>query len=57
VDGVLQLALVATDPRSDGLLGGVSLNIAAGHSKSWSLVPPEDYGPEDLSDGLKFHLP
>jgi hypothetical protein len=34
VDGVLQPTLVATDPRGDGLLGGVSHNIDVGGPES-----------------------
>jgi hypothetical protein len=58
VDGVLQPALVATDPRSDGLLGSVSHDVIARCSESWPLVPAEDPGPEeDLTDGHEFHAP
>jgi hypothetical protein len=58
VDGVLQLILVATAPRSDGLLGGVSHIITDRCSEAWLLVPAEDPGPkEDLCDGFEFHPP
>jgi hypothetical protein len=58
VDRVLQLALVATDPRCDGLSGGLSNSIAARNPKSWSLVSAEDPGSkENLCDGLELHLP
>jgi hypothetical protein len=42
VDGVLQPTIVATDPRCDGLPGGVSNNITARGPESWSLVSVED---------------
>jgi hypothetical protein len=58
VDGVLQPTLVATDPRDDGLLGGISHSITARCYERWSLVFAEDSGPEeDLYDGFKLHLP
>jgi hypothetical protein len=41
VDGVLQLILVATDPRCDGLPRGVSNSVAARGPESWSLVSAE----------------
>jgi hypothetical protein len=58
VDGVLQLILVMTAPRSDGLPGSASQSITDRCSKCWPLVPAEDPGPrEDLNDGLEFHPP
>jgi hypothetical protein len=58
VDGVLQPTLIATDPRGDGLLGGVSHNITVRCSESWSLVSAEDSGPEeDLCDSFELHPP
>jgi hypothetical protein len=58
VDGVLQLTLVATDPRGDGLPGGVSHSVAVKRSKSWSLMSTEDSGSEkDLCDGFELHPP
>jgi hypothetical protein len=58
VDRVLQSALVATDPRCDGLPGGMSNSIAARGPKSWSFVSAEDSGSEEnLCDGLELHLP
>jgi hypothetical protein len=58
VDGVLQPTLVATDPRSDGLPGGVSHSVTARRSKSWSLVSAEDPGPKvDLCNNLDLHPP
>jgi hypothetical protein len=58
VDGVLQPALVVTDPKSDSLPGGISHNVTVRHSKGWPLVPVEDPRPEeDLYDGLELHLP
>jgi hypothetical protein len=58
VDGVLQLILVATAPRSDGLPGGVSHNITDRCSKGWPLVPAKDTGPgEDLCDSFEFIQP
>ena len=44
VDGVLQPTLVATDPRGDGLPGGVSNSVAVRDPESWSLVSAEDSG-------------
>jgi hypothetical protein len=56
VDGVLQLMLVATDPRCDGLPG--SNSIAARGPESWSLVSAEDSGSEEnLFDGFELHPP
>jgi hypothetical protein len=58
VDRVLQSALVATDPRCDGLLGGISNNIATRSPKSWSHVSAEDSGSEEnLCDGLELYPP
>jgi hypothetical protein len=58
VDGVLQPALVAMDPRSDGLPATVSHNVAVRRSESWSLVRVEDPRPEEaLCDGLELHPP
>jgi hypothetical protein len=58
VDRVLQLALMATAPRSDGLPGGVSHSITDRCSKALSLVPADYPGPEeDLCDGFVFHPP
>jgi hypothetical protein len=58
VDRVLQSALVATDPRCDGLPGGISNSIAARSPESWSLVSAEDSGSkENLCDGLELHPP
>jgi hypothetical protein len=58
VDGILQLILVATAPRSDGLLGGVSHRITNRCSEGWHLVPIEDLGPgEDLCDGFELYPP
>jgi hypothetical protein len=58
VDRVLQSTLVATDPRCDGLLGGISNSIAVKSSESWSLVSAEDSGSEEnLCDGLELQPP
>jgi hypothetical protein len=58
VDRVLQSGLIATDPRCDGLLGGIGNSIALRSPKSWSLVSAEDSGPEEnLCDGLELHPP
>jgi hypothetical protein len=58
VDGVLQLALVATTRRCDGLPGGISHNITGRCSKGWPLVPVEDPGSrEDLCNYVEFHPP
>jgi hypothetical protein len=57
VDRVLQQALVATDPRCDGLPGGISNSITVRSPESWSLVSVEDSGSkENLCDGLELHL-
>jgi hypothetical protein len=56
VDRVLQLTLVATDPRCDGLPGGIGNNIVARGPESGSLVLVEDFGSEEnLRDGLELH--
>jgi hypothetical protein len=58
VDRVLQPALVATDPRSDGLPGGIGNSITARSPEGWSLVSAEDPGSEEnLCDGLELHSP
>jgi hypothetical protein len=54
----MQPALVATDPRCDGLLGGIGNSIAARSPEGWSLVSAEDPGSEEnLCDGLELHSP
>jgi hypothetical protein len=58
VDRVLQPTLVATDPRCDGLPGGISNSIAMRSPESWSLVLAEDpVSKENLCDGLELHPP
>jgi hypothetical protein len=58
VDRVLQPALVAMDPRCDGLLGGIRTSIAVRSPESWSLVSAEDSGSkENLCDGLELYPP
>jgi hypothetical protein len=58
VDGVLQPTLVVTDPRCDGLPGGVSNSVAVRGPESWSLVSAEDFGSEeDLCNGFELHPP
>jgi hypothetical protein len=58
VDRVLQSTLVATDPRCDGLPGGISNCIAARSPESWPLVSIEDSRfEENLCNGLELHLP
>jgi hypothetical protein len=58
VDRVLQPALVATDPRCDGLSGGIHNSITARSPESWSLVSVEDPGSEEnLCDGLELYPP
>jgi hypothetical protein len=53
VDEVLQLTLVTTDPRCDGLPGGVNHNITVRGPESWSLVSAEDSGSEEgLCNGI-----
>jgi hypothetical protein len=58
VDRVLQLALVAMDPRCDGPPGGINNNIVVRSPESWSLVSAEDSGSEEnLCDGIELHPP
>ncbi len=58
VDRVLQLTLVASEPRCDGLSGGIGNIITARGPESWSLVSAEDSGSEEnLCDGLELHSP
>jgi hypothetical protein len=58
VDGVLQPTLVATDPRCNGLLGGIGNSIAMRGPESWSLVSAEDSGSEEnLYDDFALHPP
>jgi hypothetical protein len=58
VDRVLQQTLVATDPRCDGLPGGIGNNIAVRGPESWFLVTAEDSGSkENLCDGFELHPP
>jgi hypothetical protein len=58
VDRVLQLALVATDPRCDGLPDGIGNSIAVRGSESWSLMSTKDSGSEEnLCDGFDLHPP
>jgi hypothetical protein len=58
VDRVLQPALVATDPRCDGLPGGIGNSIVVRSPEGWSLVLAEDPGSEEnLCDGLELYLP
>jgi hypothetical protein len=58
VDRVLQPALVAMDPRCDGLPCGISNNIAVRNPESWPLVSTEDSGSEEnLYDGLELYPP
>jgi hypothetical protein len=58
VDRVLQSTLVTTDPRCDGLPGGISNNIIARGPESWALVSAEDSGSkENLCDGFELHPP
>jgi hypothetical protein len=53
VDGVLQLILVTTAPRSDGMLDGVSHSITDRCSKGWPLMHIEVPRPkEDLCNSL-----
>jgi hypothetical protein len=54
---VLQPALVATDPRCDGLPGGISNSIAARSPKGWSLVSAEDPGSEENLCGGQLSYP
>jgi hypothetical protein len=56
VDRVLQPTLVATNPRCDGLSGGIGNSITARGPESWSLVLAEDSGSkENLCDGFELH--
>jgi hypothetical protein len=58
VDRVLQPTLVATDPRCDGLLGGIGNTIAMRGPESWSLVLAEDSrSKENHCDGFELHPP
>jgi hypothetical protein len=58
VDGVLQPTLVATEPRCDGLPGGVSNSVTAIGPESWSLVSAEDSrSEEDLCNDFELHPP
>jgi hypothetical protein len=58
VDGVLQLTLIAMDPRCDGLPGSIGSNITARGPESWSLVSIEDSrSKENLCDGFELHPP
>jgi hypothetical protein len=50
--------LVATDPRCDGLPGGIGNSIAARGPESCSLVSAEDSGSEEnLYNGFELHPP
>jgi hypothetical protein len=58
VDQVLQPALVSTDPRCDGMPGGINNSIAMRCPESRSLVSAEDSrSEENLYDGLELHPP
>jgi hypothetical protein len=58
VDRVLQPTLVATDPRCDGLPGGIGNSIVARSPEGWSLVSAEDPGSEEnLCDDLELYPP
>jgi hypothetical protein len=58
VDRALQSAPVATDPRCDGLPGGIGNNITVRCPESWSFVSAEDPGSkENLCDGHELHPP
>jgi hypothetical protein len=58
VDGVLQLTLVAMDPRCDGLPGGIGNSIIVRGPECWSLVSAEDSGSEEnLCDDFELHPP
>jgi hypothetical protein len=58
VDRVLQLTLVASEPRCDGLSGGIGNSITVRGPESWSLVSTEDSGSdENLCDGFELHPP
>jgi hypothetical protein len=57
VDGVLHPTLVATDPRRDGLPGGINNSVAVRGLESWPLVSAEDSGSEeDFCEGFELHL-
>jgi hypothetical protein len=49
VDGVLQFTLVATAPRSDGLLDGISHSITDRCSEGWPWCVQWTLGPEKVS--------
>jgi hypothetical protein len=58
LDGVLHPTLVTTDPRCDGLPGGISNSVAARGPESWSLVSAEDSrSRENLYYGFELHPP
>jgi hypothetical protein len=58
VHRVLQPTLVCTDPRCDGLPGGIGNSISARGPESWTLVSAEDSGSEEnLCDGFELHPP
>jgi hypothetical protein len=58
VGGVLHLTLVTTDPRCDGLPGGINNSVAARGPESWPLVIAKVSGSkEDLYDGFELHPP
>jgi hypothetical protein len=58
VDRVLQSALVAMDPRCDGLPGDIHNSIAVRSPEGWSLVSAEDPGSEEnLYDDLELYPP
>jgi hypothetical protein len=50
--------LVATNPRCDGLPGGIGNSIVVRDPESWSLVSAEDSGSEEnLCGGFELHPP
>jgi hypothetical protein len=49
VDRVLQPALVAMDPRWDGLPGGIGNSIAVQSPEGWSFVSAQDSGSKKIS--------
>jgi hypothetical protein len=49
VDRVLQPALVAMDPRCDGLPGGIGNSIAVQSPEGWSFVSAQDSGSKKIS--------
>jgi hypothetical protein len=57
VDGVLQLILLATAPRSDGLTGSMSHNVTDRCSEGWPLVPVEDLVPREVLYSCLDFLP